>query len=323
MKTTQLLLFSALVAITSSCGSSSHFMKDDVYSTRTPMIPIGTDLGDETDYAVYAYKRERIEEKVEYTAEEQRWDNFRNSTVVFNNGWNYNRYSFGYMASPTFYVINSMPYMGVSYYDPANCLFMGYYGMGYYGNYGYYGYSSLYPYGYNGYYGYGNSGYNNWQYFKPFSQQSVVNSHSSSGSVQRGKVVNPVTSSGNKPRLMRTGVQENHNRTAVRSSASGSINSGAPTAGRSGSVRSNTAVRVNNSTNNNNNSSASGRTTISDRTSGNNNTVRQPASSPSRNTNVNTPNRGTSVPRSSSPSNGGSRPSVGTSPRGGARGTGR
>lgn len=322
MKRIHLYLFGVVAAITASCGSSAHFMKDDVYSTRTPMVPIGTDLRDETDYAVYAYKRDRIEEKVEYSADQQRWNNFRNSTVRLNNRWNYNL-GVGAFMSPTWYVMNHYQYGGLGYYNPANCMFFGY------ANYAYYGFSTAYPGPYYGnYYGYG--GYTNmyypnnyyfWNKHNQYSPQAGINTQSS-GQVHRGLSSTGTVNYGNTPRMIRTTTTAVNPGTAVRSSASGSVNSGI-SGNRTSAVRSNTAIRVNTTTNtsisNNGNRSAS-----PDRSSGTVNSSR-PTLNPGRNTNTNTstPNRGTVAPRSTSPSNGGSRPSGGSSPAGGSRGTGR
>ena len=63
----------AVVSLT-GCGSSEHFMQDDVYNTRTPIMPPGTDLNDVTDYATFVAKKEQTEvpqERTTYVSQRQ------------------------------------------------------------------------------------------------------------------------------------------------------------------------------------------------------------------------------------------------------------
>ncbi|AEA45533.1 hypothetical protein [Fluviicola taffensis] len=178
-----------------SCGTSEHFMQDDVYNTRTPIMPLGTDLNDVTDYATYVAKKEQIEktEQVAYVSPRQFYDN----------GY-YNQYRF-YGYSP----YSSM--QGIGYYGYGNS-YLGYgnqgmfvtphFGLGYspyYGNNpyagGYYNYHNPYnpynpyspyfghdPYGYsyengfnNGYY---SPNYNNGSWGTPSSKPNTGNRNS-------------------------------------------------------------------------------------------------------------------------------------------------
>jgi hypothetical protein len=147
------------------CNTSEHFMQDDVYNTRTPIMPLGTDLNDVTDYATFVAKKEQTEktEKVAYVAPRQFYDNNY-----------YNQYRF-YGYSPYNYN-QGMGYYGygTSYFGYGNQgMFIGpHFGLGYspyYSNYPYGGYSNYYDYyhPYNNYYnnGYGYSNYYGGSYY--------------------------------------------------------------------------------------------------------------------------------------------------------------
>lgn len=330
MKRIHLFTFGTFLGLFASCGSSEHFMRDDVYATRTPMVPIGTDLRDETDYAAYAYKRDRVEEKIEYQTNQNNWNNFRNSTVIFNNGFIYNRNDFGYLGSPTFAILNRHVYMGLGYWSGPRY----YYGVcnvfGY-SSVGYYGYTAGYmnPWYYNSNY-YSNNNYWNqnygYSYYNQYSKPQATGSSSSSGSISRGLTNKPTVSYGNSPRMIRTSTTQASNTTAIRSTATGTISSGNSTS-RSASINNNTAVRVSNRGNGTVNASSPSAGTTPGRTSGSSVDHRPIQNNPGRNTGINnsSPSRGTSTPRTSSPSGGGgSRPTGGsTGPVGGSRGTGR
>ncbi len=137
-----LLKFGACFGVVASlvgCSASEHFMQDDVYNTRTPIMPPGTDLNDVTDYATFVAKKEQTEipqERTTYVSPRQ-----------YNDYFYYSQYTnYGY--SPY------APVTGLSYYGYGN-YYHPIYGNGngfgmYFGNPYHYGYSSAYSgYGYN------------------------------------------------------------------------------------------------------------------------------------------------------------------------------
>src|SRR4051794_15245387 len=81
-----------VLALLSSCGSSEHFMQDDVYNTRTPIMPPGTDLNDVTDYATFVAKKEQEAEpeRTTYVSPRQYHDYFHPSQYYF---YGYSPYS--------------------------------------------------------------------------------------------------------------------------------------------------------------------------------------------------------------------------------------
>jgi hypothetical protein len=141
------------------CSSSEHFMQDDVYNTRTPIMPPGTDLNDVTDYATFVAKKEQTEvpqERTTYVSQRQYYDYFYNSQYIF---YGYSPYS---------------PITGMGYYGYSN-FYTPYYGMGY--GYGYNGFGNSHPYGYSSaygnpyyYYPYGQSYYGNTSWYAPVSK---------------------------------------------------------------------------------------------------------------------------------------------------------
>lgn len=142
----KVLKFGAYFGIAASlagCGTSEHFMQDDVYNTRTPIMPPGTDLNDVTDYATFVAKKEQTEapaERTAYVSPRQYNDYFYNSQFLF----------YGYSPYSTLTGIGYYGYGG--YYHP--------YGYGY-GNalYPSIGFGSYYSSGYNPYGFYGNPYY--------------------------------------------------------------------------------------------------------------------------------------------------------------------
>ncbi|TSJ47825.1 hypothetical protein [Fluviicola chungangensis] len=126
-----------LVVSLAGCGASEHFMQDDVYNTRTPIMPPGTDLNDVTDYATFVAKKEQTEipqERTTYVSPRQYNDFFYNSQYLF---YGYSPYS----------PITGIGYYGYgNFYSPMNSYWYNGFG-GYIGNAYHYGYSSAY-YGY-------------------------------------------------------------------------------------------------------------------------------------------------------------------------------
>ena len=149
----------AAVVSLAGCGSSEHFMQDDVYNTRTPIMPPGTDLNDVTDYATFVAKKEQTEvpqERTTYVSQRQYYDYLYNSQYFF---YGYSPYA---------------PITGVSYYGYNN-FYTPYYFMGYGYGYGYNGFGNPHPYGYssayvNPYYPYGQTYYGNTSWHSPISK---------------------------------------------------------------------------------------------------------------------------------------------------------
>lgn len=143
-----------VIASLASCGTTSeHFMQDDVYNTRTPVMPPGTDLNDVTDYATFVAKKEQsaTPEKTAYVSQRDYRDYFYYSQFM---NYGYSPYS---MNPGLSYFGYGGPYSGFgnSYYSSI--------GFGNYYNYNPYGYN---PYG--GYYGYPYHSYSYGGYYDPY-----------------------------------------------------------------------------------------------------------------------------------------------------------
>jgi len=187
--------FIGAIVLLSSCSTSEHFMQDDVYNTRTPLMPPGTDLNDVTDYATFVAKKEQSEtpERTTYVSPRQYNDYFYNSQYVYYGYspymamtgigyYGYNGYNGYYSSHPYF---NSGYGYGSPFYPTVG--FGGYYGGGYNpyyaGNY-YYGGNPYPGYGYGYGYGYGSpyySGNQNW-----YTPQSKPNTPGNLGSAHAG-----------------------------------------------------------------------------------------------------------------------------------------
>ncbi len=285
------------------CSTSEHFMQDDVYNTRTPIMPPGTDLNDVTDYATFVAKKEQnqAQEKTAYVSPRQYNDYFYNSQYIY---YGYSPYGaltgLGYYGYGNYYstINNGFFYPSIG--------FSSYYGGGGYYNYhpynGYYGWN---PYGYGGYYS-GNS-YSYTPISKPNTGGNMSNAHAGTaagrmGSTINGGIVNYQNKLIAKPTNSRfTGVGRN---TTVNSSP-------VVSSGRHTSVSSRETVRP----------VSPGRTSVpTERTTG---TYRRMESNPSPgNRTINT----NSTPRTSSPtirSGGNSGGSVSSPGSGGSRSGGR
>ena len=172
-------VYFSVAASLAGCGTSEHFMQDDVYNTRTPIMPPGTDLNDVTDYATFVAKKEQTEtppEQTAYVSPRQYTDIFYRSQYV----------SYGY--SPY------APVTGISYFG--------------YGNYYHptYGYSSngmgvMYPYGYSSAYygnpymlGYGYSNYGTASWYtpigKPNTSKNLSGAHAGTSAGRMGSTTN-------------------------------------------------------------------------------------------------------------------------------------
>ncbi|MNU83763.1 hypothetical protein D3C71_734720 [compost metagenome] len=191
-----------------SCGTSEHFMQDDVYNTRTPVMPPGTDLNDVTDYATFVAKKEQTEtppERTTYVSPREYRDFFYYSQFMY----------YGY---PPYAIAPGISYIGYGYPNHytgfgngfySSIGFGNYYGYnpygynpygGYYGNYGYhpYGYDPYWnsPYYGNyggGYYGggyYGGGGYTYTQKGKPNTPGNLANSHAGTSAGRMGSTTN-------------------------------------------------------------------------------------------------------------------------------------
>lgn len=151
-----------------SCGTSEHFMQDDVYNTRTPVMPPGTDLNDVTDYATFVAKKEQTEtppERTAYVSPREYRDFFYYSQFMY----------YGY---PPYAIAPGLSYMGYGYPNHYSGFGNGYYSSIGFGNY--YGYN---PYGYNPYGGYyGNYGYNSYGYgYNPYWNSPYYNNYGGGG----------------------------------------------------------------------------------------------------------------------------------------------
>lgn len=180
------------IASLASCSTSEHFMQDDVYNTRTPIMPPGTDLNDVTDYATFVAKKEQsaTPEKTTYVSPRQYNDYFYRSQYVY---YGYSPYSsmsgLGYYGYGSYYHPTGYGY-GNNFYPSIG--FGSYYGYGY-NTYGYhpYGYGNSY-YG-GGYYGqsssyYGNYGNSSWYSpkSKPNTASNLSNMHAGTSSGRMG-----------------------------------------------------------------------------------------------------------------------------------------
>ncbi len=172
------LYFGVAVSVV-SCGTSEHFMQDDVYNTRTPMMPPGTDLNDVTDYATFVAKKEQTEtpQQTAYVSPRQYNDLFYNSQFAY---YGYSPYA---------------PVTGISYYGYSN-YYRPTYGM-YFSN----GIGSMYPYGYSSAYyanpymlGYGQSSYGNPSWYapinKPNTSKNLSSSHAGTSAGRMGSTTN-------------------------------------------------------------------------------------------------------------------------------------
>lgn len=292
------------------CGASEHFMQDDVYNTRTPMMPPGTDLNDVTDYATFVAKKEQNEtsEQTAYVSPRQYNDLFYNSQFVY----------YGY--SP-YAPITGISYFGYSnYYRPV----YGYFGNGMGYSINPYGYSSAY---YSNPYmiGYPQYSYGTPSWYAPVSKPSTSKNLSSShagtaagrmGSTTNNGVVNYQNKMIAKPNTQGySGVGRN---TTVNSSPV--VSSSSSSNGRNSSVQPRTTVRPVIA----GRPSASGSTTT--RTSTNSNVESGNSNTGSGRTFTNSSSTRTSTPssvRSSGNSSGSGGSSTPSSSGGGARSGGR
>ncbi len=157
--------FAFLVLIlVSSCATSNQWIEDDVYSMKSAIIPIDTDVNDETDYNAFVYKKS-TEEKSEIYVDQYNVDrSWNNSFVYF--GMNQYRPSFDLCSCNGRNI----------YYSPSS--FHNQYYANMYGCNDFYGYNSGFanngyfynPYYGNGYFGnsYGNPYYGNSYYNNPY-----------------------------------------------------------------------------------------------------------------------------------------------------------
>lgn len=184
-------VYLGIVTFLSACGTSEHFMQDDVYNTRTPIMPPGTDLNDVTDYATFVAKKEQTEtqERTTYVSPRQYNDYFYNSQYVF---YGYSPYSslsgLGYYGYGSYYHPNGFGY-GSNLYPSIG--FGSYYGSGY-GPYSY-------PYGYYGGYGqpyYPYYGSNSWYTpsNKPNTGSNLSNSHAGTSAGRMGSSTSGIVS---------------------------------------------------------------------------------------------------------------------------------
>jgi hypothetical protein len=254
-----------IAASLAGCGTSEHFMQDDVYNTRTPIMPPGTDLNDVTDYATYVAKKEQTEapaERTTYVSPRQYNDYFYNSQYIF---YGYSPYS----------SLTGLGYYGYSGYNHPN-------GYGFGNNlYPPIGFGSYYNYGYNpyGYYGnpyYGGYGpvYGNTSWHtpsnKPNTVSSLSNAHAGTSAGRMGSSNNGIISYPNQliakpntpgysgsgrntmvnssPVVTNSGRNANlNNRGSVRPVSAGRTSASAP---RSGSYQRNSESTINSGTNN-------------------------------------------------------------------------
>jgi hypothetical protein len=235
-------------------------MKDDVYGSKTPLVPVGTDMTDETNYAVYVMKREQNENQTSYG---NTWNNSMDSRRFYNVRYAYTPlsnpyYSYGWGMSPL--GMYGIPYAGIGYYYGSS-YFCGNH-FGYYSPYnswyspGPYGYMWNSPYGpynylnYSGMY-FGTQGYfTNTQYSKPVTPS--FSSHT--GSIHRNNAISPNVNYGNSPRKLGLTHNEAYGNQVKRESASGATGSTYP---RSTTRTTNVQTSPNRPTtavNNNNNS---------------------------------------------------------------------
>ena len=151
-------VFLFCATLLSSCATSDRWIVDDVYDVKSAMIPVDTDVNDETDYNAYVYKK-TIEDQPavyvdQYNVDQntlfrlQYIENFSNR-YFFSNCGCANRsffipslyyqdqfYSSIYGCNDLYSANNYLLYNG-AYYNPYygnNFYTIGYYGNGYYGN---------------------------------------------------------------------------------------------------------------------------------------------------------------------------------------------
>ncbi|WP_430402048.1 hypothetical protein [Fluviicola sp.] len=184
------------IASLASCSTSEHFMQDDVYNTRTPIMPPGTDLNDVTDYATFVAKKEQTEapaERTTYVSPRQYTDYFYRSQYIY---YGYSPYSsmsgLGYYGYGSYYHPNGYGY-GNNLYPSVG--FGSYYGTGYnmygYNPYSYYG-SSYY--GGCGYYGQSYPSYGGGSWYTPVSKpntgSNLSNMHAGTSGGRMGSSTN-------------------------------------------------------------------------------------------------------------------------------------
>ncbi len=149
-----------------SCGTSEHFMQDDVYNTRTPVMPPGTDLNDVTDYATFVAKKEQTEtppERTTYVSPREYRDFFYYSQFMY----------YGY---PPYAIAPGLSYIGYGYPNHYSG-----FGNGFSSSIGFGNYYNYNPYGYNPYGGYyGNYGYNPYGY-DPYWNSPYYNNYGGGG----------------------------------------------------------------------------------------------------------------------------------------------
>jgi|GEM_PF-6469178 len=172
------------IASLASCSTSEHFMQDDVYNTRTPIMPPGTDLNDVTDYATFVAKKEQTEtpaERTTYVSPRQYNDYFYKSQYLY---YGYSPYSsmsgLGYYGYGSYYHPNGY---GSGFLYPS-VGFGSYYGTGY-NPYGYYGSS---------YYGQSNQNYGGGSWYQPVSKpntgKNLSDMHAGTSSGRMGSTTN-------------------------------------------------------------------------------------------------------------------------------------
>nr|WP_294859943.1 hypothetical protein [uncultured Fluviicola sp.] len=218
------------IASLASCNTSEHFMQDDVYNTRTPIMPPGTDLNDVTDYATFVAKKEQTEtapERTTYVSPRQYNDYFYNSQYIY---YGYSPYSsmsgLGYYGYGSYYHPNGYGY-GNNFYPSMG--FGSYYGYGY----NTYGYNPYYGYGYNGYGnsyyggGYGQSypSYGNSSWYTPVSKPNTGRNLSSAHAGTSGGRMGSTTNNGIVSYPNQIMANPNHGYTGVGRNTNANINS--------------------------------------------------------------------------------------------------
>lgn len=180
------------VASLAGCGTSEHFMQDDVYNTRTPIMPPGTDLNDVTDYATFVAKKEQTQtpERTTYVSPRQYNDYFYNSQYIY---YGYSPYGamtgLGYYGYGSYYNTyhNGIfyPSIGFGSYYGSSCNY-------YYHPYnGYYGSNPYNPYyGYGGYYYYPGNSYSYTPISKPNTGGNMGNAHAGTATGRMGSTTN-------------------------------------------------------------------------------------------------------------------------------------
>lgn len=192
-----------VLALLTACGSSEHFMQDDVYNTRTPIMPPGTDLNDVTDYATFVVKKEQETqpERTTYVSPREYRDYFYYSQYYF---YGYSPYStltgisyygYGNFHYPPGYGVGYgstffYPSMNGAYWPNSMGFGNAYYGNGYYPYGMYYNnpYYNPYPYYYSGNY---YSGNNSW-YHTPAGKPKTVNNLSGAHAGTRRSMEAPI-----------------------------------------------------------------------------------------------------------------------------------